>query len=505
MTDDSTTTADAPVVRTTHGAVRGVWRGAGRERSAAFLGIPFAAPPVGELRFAAPAPPEAWEGVRDAVEPGPTPQRRPFAEVTSIPEPSYPGDATLNVNVFTPAPGGEDALPVLVWIHGGGYKAGSPSSPWYDGAAFNRDGVVTVSVSYRLGFDGFGFIEGAPANRGLLDQAAALAWVRDNIAAFGGDPERVTIAGQSAGGGSVLAMFACPPASGLFSGAISHSGALDPPPADEARERSERLAAALGVEPTLAGFRSVSEDAILDATDAMAAPPAGAGLPSGEVVDAMLTGPAFGGITFIPYLDDATLTDPVAAVAASDVPLVMGTVAHEFTFIGQMMAPLFGDADVPDLLRGSVVGPVADAHVAAHPDLSGPLLVGQLMTDKMFRGPLVRFLAARASGGAASSWAYDFRWPNASNGLVAHCAEIPFAFDLLDAPQVETSSGPDAPQELADEMHADWVGFISTGAMPWQQWTPAESLAKVYDTPTRVEERYRLEGEIDALLGGHHG
>ncbi|MDN5570418.1 MAG: carboxylesterase family protein [Propionibacteriaceae bacterium] len=491
-----------PIVSTTTGDVQGVWRDA----SAAFLGIPFAAPPVGELRFAAPAPVAPWEGVLDATAPGATPQRRPFAEVTSIPEPSFPGDSTLNVNVFTPRPGEPDArLPVLVWIHGGGYKAGSPSSPWYDGAAFNRDGVVTVSVSYRLGFDGFGFIEGAPGNRGFLDQAAGLAWVRDNIGAFGGDPDRVTIAGQSAGGGSVLGMYACPPASGLFHAGISHSGALSPLTADDARERSARLAEELGVPPTLAGFRSVSEDAILDATEALAEQPAGAGLPPEQVVDGMLTGPAFGGITFVPYLDPETLTDPVAAVAASDLPLVMGTVAHEFSFIGQMMAPLFGDGDITELLRASVVGPIADEHVAAHPELSGPLLVGQLMTDKMFRGPLVQFLSARADAGGARSWAYDFRWPNADSTLVAHCAEIPFAFDCLAAPQVATSCGPDAPQALADEMHADWVQFITTHAMPWEPWTPQASLAKVYDTPTRVEESYRLEGRVVELLEASHG
>src|SRR6185437_13660526 len=143
--------------------------------SAAFLGIPFAEPPVGELRFAAPEPHRPWEGVRDAGEPGATPQRKALAEITLIPEPSYPGESTLNVDVFTPRPGDPEAkLPVLVYIHGGGYVAGSPASPWYDGAAFNRDGIVTVSVSYRLGFDGFGWIEDAPANRGILDWILAL-------------------------------------------------------------------------------------------------------------------------------------------------------------------------------------------------------------------------------------------------------------------------------------------------------------------------------------------
>ena len=210
--------SDRPVVQTLAGAVRGVWRGA----SAAFLGIPFAKPPVGELRFAAPVPRDAWDGIRDASQYGAPPQRKALQEVTLIPEPSIPGDSTLNVNVFTPAPGDtEAALPVLVYIHGGGFVAGSPASPWYDGAAFNRDGVVTVSVSYRLGFEGFSWIEDAPLNRAMLDWMLALEWVRDNIGSFGGDPSSVTIAGQSAGGASVFALLASPKATHLFRSAIS--------------------------------------------------------------------------------------------------------------------------------------------------------------------------------------------------------------------------------------------------------------------------------------------
>jgi para-nitrobenzyl esterase len=132
-----------PIVAIAPGRVRGVWR----DGSAAFLGIPFAQAPVGELRFAAPVPPEPWDGVRDAVEYGATAKRENPGESTLIPEPAIAGDATLNVNVFTPTPGDADAaLPVLVYIHGGGFTEGSPASPWYDGAAFNRDGVVTVTV-----------------------------------------------------------------------------------------------------------------------------------------------------------------------------------------------------------------------------------------------------------------------------------------------------------------------------------------------------------------------
>ena len=153
---------------------------------------------------------------------------------------------------------------MLVYIHGGGYFAGSPASPWYDGAAFNRDGVVTVSISYRLGFDGFGWIADAPMNRGVLDWLLALEWVRDNIAAFGGDPARVTIAGQSAGGGAVLTLLGMPRAQPLIAGVYSISGAAADVTPAEAQEFGRRLAALGGVEPTRAGLSTLSESRVLE-------------------------------------------------------------------------------------------------------------------------------------------------------------------------------------------------------------------------------------------------
>src|SRR6187402_1889411 len=256
------TAAEAPVVTIAPGRVRGLWRGTPGTpgASAAFLGIPFAQAPVGDLRFAAPVPPEPWKGTRDALEYGATAQRGDKG-ITLIPEPSVPGESTLNVNVFTPAPGQTDAaLPVLVYIHGGGYTAGSPASPWYDGRAFNRDGVVTVSISYRLGFDGFGHIAGAPSNRAVRDWLAGLEWVRENIEAFGGDPDRVTIAGQSAGGGAVLTLLGMPGAQHLFHAVWALSGALGDIAPERAWALSARLAKLAGVAPTREGFASVSEE-----------------------------------------------------------------------------------------------------------------------------------------------------------------------------------------------------------------------------------------------------
>ncbi|MDR2999566.1 MAG: carboxylesterase family protein, partial [Microbacterium sp.] len=163
--------SESPIVMTVSGPVRGIRR----QRDAAFLGIPFAAPPTGARRFLPPQPVEPWTEVRDATAYGATPQRREEPNAL-IPEPSVTGSSTLNVNVFTPATDG--SAPVLVWIHGGGYSSGSPASPWSDGRTFARDGVVTVTVSYRLGFDGFGVIDGVPDNRGVRDWLAALEWVQ---------------------------------------------------------------------------------------------------------------------------------------------------------------------------------------------------------------------------------------------------------------------------------------------------------------------------------------
>src|SRR5689334_9844894 len=201
-------------VRVTAGTVRGSMESG----MAVFRGIPFAAPPVGALRFAAPQPVAAWDGVREAVAFGPPPPQAGFFGMDGI---GVAGDDWLTVNVWSSDVSGD--LPVMVWIQGGGYTVGMSGLPEYDGTRLARDGVVLVTFNYRVGIEGFAAIEGAPANRGLLDQVAALRWVRDNIRAFGGDPDRVTVFGQSAGAGSVAALLAMPCAAGLFRRAVAQS------------------------------------------------------------------------------------------------------------------------------------------------------------------------------------------------------------------------------------------------------------------------------------------
>jgi len=465
-------------VATRGGRVRGRRRGIPRSdvRSAAFLGIPFAQPPVGALRFAAPEPVQPWEGVRDATAYGPTPQRWVDPAGTLIPEPAIPGAATLNVSVFTPRPDAAAKLPVMVWIHGGGYVSGSPASPWYDGRAFNRDGVVTVSVSYRLGFDGFGWIDGAPQNRGVLDWIAALEWVRDNIAAFGGDPGDVTIAGQSAGGGAVLTLLALPAAQGLFHRALAISGALGDIPPQRAQATSRRLADLLGVPPTRDGFASAPEKAIGKHQVPAAQPPGLTGL---EALRQALAD----AVPYGPVIDGELLTQgTVAALAAgtgAGTPLLLGSTDDEFAMIlnGSRKTLRF----VPPGLALRLLAPELPARRAyrrANPELRGSAaLLGRYVSDQVFRSLVVRVAEARRD---APTWAYRFAWVSPTHDLALHCLDVPFWFDCLDAPGVPAIAGGSPPQALADALHGSAAAWVREGDPGWPAWSSRPGTTRIF-------------------------
>ncbi|MDO4260009.1 MAG: carboxylesterase family protein [Actinomycetaceae bacterium] len=488
MTTDTTALpADPPIVHAPCGPLGGLWRPTSnpQRHSAAFLGIPFAQAPIGDLRFRAPVRALPWSEVRDATAYGPTPQRRPFADDTTIPEPSYPGTDTLNVNVFTPQPGNtEAALPVLVWIHGGGFFAGSPSSPWYDGNAFNRDGIVTVSISYRLGFDGFGWIEDAPLNRGLLDQICALEWVRDNIAAFGGDPNQVTIAGQSAGGGSVMSLLASPLAAGLFSSVISHSGAAPDIPVEQAKERGLDVAEKAGVEPTIAGWSALSEDKVLEAT----------GVPFGNLNE--FIGPIGrngSSISYGPTIDGEVLpqgvNEAVAAGVGKDIRLIIGDTEHEFTGIGHAFSapnsPFAGRSAEEVLTELGRDPQWVKEYIERYSYLGNDyLIIGQVLTHSFFHAATQMWAEIREKTGAADTWRYRFRLRD-PHGLSGHCLELPFTFDCLETEGVEKVMGPNPPQALADEAHAAWVAFIS-GDNPWPRWSEKHE-AFIMDSQVGIE------------------
>ncbi|MFE4198660.1 carboxylesterase/lipase family protein [Paenarthrobacter sp. NPDC056912] len=467
-------------ITTAAGAVRGCWR----EGSAAFLGIPFAEPPVGALRFAAPVPHRPWEGVRDALEFGATPQRVGPEEVTIIPEPSVAGDSTLNVNVFTPSPGQtqDRGLPVLVWIHGGGYFAGSPASPWYDGSAFNRDGVVTVSVSYRLGFDGFGWIADAPHNRGVLDWILALEWVRDNIAAFGGDPSRVTIAGQSAGGGAALTLLTVPRAQELFERVISLSGVPTEMTLEQAEATGRRLAWLGGVESSRAALATLPEQRVLELQAQLSH--------LGQEGDPILNIASVlnDGLAFAPVVDGMLIprgtADAMRAGQGSGKALMLGTTDHEFNMmLAGAGAHLPAEPDPALLTRLGVSTETAGMYAADRPGLDSAQLLGQFVTDSMFRAPALRVAEARA-GSTAPTWMYRFAWRSPVTGEAGHCLDVPFFFDLIDAERVTAIAGSEPPASLAADVHGAAVSFIRTGQPGWMPWDAGTHQIRVYDLPT---------------------
>jgi para-nitrobenzyl esterase len=439
---------------------------------ARFLGIPYAASPTGALRFQPPAPPTAWDGVRECVAFGPTPPKPDYAAPfdTLLPEPNIPGDDWLTLNVWTPALTG--ARQVMVWIHGGAFSNGNSAVRMYDGYGFARDGVVLVTVNYRLGVDGFALLPDAPPNRGLLDQVAALEWVRDNIAAFGGDPANVTIFGESAGAMSVSTLLGLPAARGLFHRAIAQSGAAQVGATPEdARLVTGELSAALGFEATAASLADLDLDKLIEAQaavrDAMAAAPDPARFGLSVVSTSM---------AFIPVIDGEILpVHPLAALAAgagSDVPLLAGTNTEEFRlfFVPNGLAAMVTDETLAAFTGPLGIDPdVTALYRANRPEASAGDVLCALVTDRFFRLPTLAAAEARASaGGPAATYLYEFGWRSPVQDLgAAHAIEIPFVFDNLAAPDAQIAIGSQAPAALAAQMHAAWIRFATAGDPGW--------------------------------------
>ncbi|WP_051716722.1 carboxylesterase/lipase family protein [Streptomyces sp. NRRL F-5727] len=505
--------AGAPEVALVAGRVRGAYVGDG---VAGFLGVPYARAPFGPLRFRAPEPVEPWEGVRKATEFGPTAPKRPYAPPLDalLPDPVVEGDDCLHVNVWAPwsstgptAPtgptadhsdsSGSNGRPVMVWIHGGSLIHGSNAVPVYDGTAFARDGVVLVSVNYRLGVEGFGVFPDAPANLGLRDQIAALVWIRDNIAAFGGDPGRVTVFGESAGAISIAALLASPLARGLFRRAIVQSGAPMAVPLERARRTTRAMAERLGIPATTEAFAAVDRERLLTVqteVTAKGSPLTGAGHSFQIAVDGdvLPRDPAetltSGGASaearrrkasgHLPKdaLGDATHESAVdLAVDSADVDLLLGTTAEEYRLwfvpsgLVERLSPVMLRLA---LWKARVPSRAARVYRANRPRARPGEVLGALATDRLLRVPLNRVADARLRSGAAGrTFLYEFGWPSPVLGLGAcHALELGFVFDTLDAPEAEAMTGPDAPRALAAAMHAAWVAFATEGDPGWRAW-----------------------------------
>ena len=481
-----------PIVTLACGQVRG--RGADGVR--AFLGIPYAVAPVGPALFAAPAPVPPWHGVRDAVQVSPTPPQAPypppFAEL--LDNPVIPGADFLTVNVW--APDGEvRGLPVLVWLPGGAFRNGSNAIPFYDGTAFARDGVVLVTVNYRLGAPGFAVLPDAPDNRGLLDQLAALRWVRDNIGAFGADPERVTVFGESAGAMSVATLLTVPAARGLFRRAIMQSGSAGAVAdrADAAKVTAE-LAGLLGVEPTARGLSAVEPAALIEAQTTVATQLQAN--PDPARYGATVIARGLGIMSLFPVLDGTLITElPMAAIeagAGADLDLMIGTNTDEFRFFtvptGATAAVTAEMLPALAAARGWPAGAV-ERYTANRPDAAPGDVWCAITTDEVFRAPSARIARSHAAHGR--TYLYEFAWPSGVSGLGAcHALEIPFVFDTLDKKATAALAGPNPPQALADRMHAAWVAFATTGDPGWPRFEPDGRTVMTFADPadTLIED-----------------
>jgi para-nitrobenzyl esterase len=460
---------EAPRVRTGSGTVEGEWT----HGVAVFRGIPFAAPPVAANRFTAPRPASGWDGVRPATAFGTAPPQR---------HQNATGDDWLNLAVWTPDPGAA-GLPVIVWITGGAYLQCSTANPHHDGTVLAAAGAVVVSANYRVGAEGWARIPGYPDNRGLLDQVAALRWVRDNIAAFGGAADNVTVFGQSSGAGSVASLLVMPRATGLFDRAVVQSlpgTYFTPGLADEV---TGAVLAELGPGVRAGQVAEVDPGRLMTAVNRV----------SERVLPAMADrwGPvAYTPTPFSPIVDGDVLPaapwQALAAGAPGRVPLLVGHTRDE----GRMLAARLGpatDSAVDGMIDG--LAPTVHAHRyrAAFPESAATRLREIALGDWLLRMPTLR-LAEAAQAGGAPVWLAELCWGHGTQGA-AHTLDALLVFGTADAFGELTASGPAAVatgRALSELMRDDLLKFAATGDPGWPRFDPRAAATRVYDTDSSI-------------------
>lgn len=498
-----------PVVVTTEGSVRGLRQGG----ITTFLNIPYAAPPRGAGRFAAPGPHEPWDGVRDATVPGPNaPQSaRGLGSVDMSPyfgSGWSRGEDYLTVNVWTPAVTDGD-LPVMVFVHGGGFVAGSTRSSLYDGSAFARDGVVLVTLNYRLGIGGFLDLPGAPANRGLLDVVAALRWVRDNIAAFGGAPHNVTLFGQSAGATVVGGVLATPEAAGLFRRAIVQSGSgLGAFTTEQAARVTGAAARHLGVEPHVGAFAEIPDDRLVETASALT----GIDLRTAAHHDPLV------GLSPFSLVLDTQPAESVAAGVGAGVDLLIGTNTEEGNLylvpVGTYATSTGEDVDAVAARAHPDPARLVDTYRRARPKATFGELRSAVLGDALFGAGSRALADAHAGRSGAATFSYEFAWrSHALDGELGatHAVELPFVFDLTHLPRLRGAQGllgPDEPPVgLATRVHETWIRFAATGDPGWDPYEPGRRTTMRIDADwTRIDDprsRERRAWTRPDTLRGH--
>lgn len=464
-----------------------------------FRGVPYAQPPVGRLRFAAPEREAPWKGVRKALGFGPSAPQAPLALPMPGMDVGEQDEDCLYLNVYAPAAAAAPR-PVMVWIHGGGFVIGSGSQAFYDGVPLaRRGGVVLVTLNYRLGPLGFLYLadlcpglDGAVGNAGLRDQIAALEWVQENIAAFGGDPGNVTVFGESAGGMSIGSLLGMPRARGLFAKAIPQSGAAHNVHSRETATRvAEHFLAELGLTPAeaTARLRELSPDKLRD----------------GQQQTVLKLGRSVGLLPFQPLVDDESLPEPpltaVRAGSAAQVRLLTGTTRDEWRLFS-MLDTTHAKIDatgLQELLAGQLGTSNAARVIATYQSSRARLgactpadLHNAIETDRVFRIPAVRLLEAQLPHQSAS-YMYRFDWasPVMGGALGAcHGIELAFVFGIVDREEgrLLSGGGPEA-ERLSQQVIDAWVAFARSGdpshpGLPGGRW-----------------DRYDTSGRKTLLLG----
>lgn len=496
--------AATAIVPTTNGPVRGRFE-AGLVQ--AFKGLRYAAPPIGRLRFLPPQPLEKWSEVVDASQFG-------NAAIQSLGQADAPFDERysedcLFLNVWTSALEGKK--PVMVWLHGGGFSSGAAGRPTYWGDHFARDGVVLVSVNHRLNVFGFtqlpdswGPEYASSGLAGMLDIVAALEWVKANIALFGGDPENVTIFGESGGGAKVSLLLGMPAAKGLYKQAIIQSGAaLDATPRSYAEALGGSLMDFLGVAPGDVGALSIVDPQKIFSTQARAIEAVSHMAPQG-----FLTG-GFG-----PSVDGRALPrgpfTPDAPEMAADIPLIIGTNKDEGTMfaMGTSGAAVTTEAELADKVRQAFPGD-ADAMLVAlrknYPTYSPSELSTALLGNQMFWVNTIK-LAERKVRQRAPVWMYRMDWETPALGgrlKAGHAVELSFVFGTHE--NIREFVGPgEGPARMAAQMHSAWVSFAKSGnpqspAIPtWPQYDLARRATMIFNLESRVVEN--PQADLRALL-----
>jgi len=488
-----------PVANTTSGKIRGVVQ---ENKVNAFRGIPYGAPTGGANRFMPPVKPESWTGIKETVEWGPEAPQGPHTEIpevaATIPKTLTISEDCLHLNVWTNGLDARSKRPVMVWLHGGGFTSGNGSYSMYDGANMARKhDVVNVTVNHRLNSFGFLYLADVggekyanASNAGILDVVAALEWVRDNIANFGGDPNNVTIFGQSGGAGKVSTLLAMPSAKGLFHRAIIQSGSnVKGVPRADATKTAQTLMNNLGVK-TVDELQSIPMQQLITATLSTR------------------------GLRLAPVVDGKTLPgdpfDPTAPALSAEIPLLIGSVEFEVNFFPTTKLDPIDDAELHAAVKQAThaddakVDQLIAVYRKGRPKASD-IDLSEIIASDGFRTPVITE-GERKSEQTAPVYMYYFTWksPVRDGKLKAfHTLEIPFALENVDEAKSMTGLGPDR-YPLQEKMSGAWAAFARTGnpnhrGLPkWPAFKTDQRATMIFDNQCEVlndphgEERLAL-------------